>query len=82
MAQLDECLTGVRTPPGWQHSFVKIDHEIFSKVILCLPLIQEELLSVSGKRMCTKLVHRLEDKACPVTVWLAELTALDINPLG
>ena len=25
----------------WQHSFVEIDHEIFSAVILSLPLIQE-----------------------------------------
>ena len=36
---------------GWQHSFVEIDHEIFSTVILSLPLIQEGQLSVSGKRM-------------------------------
>ena len=36
-----------------QHSFVEIDHEIFSTVILSLPLIQEGQLSVSGKRMCT-----------------------------
>ena len=46
---------------GWQHSFVEIDHEIFSTVILSLPLIQEGQLSVSGKRMCTILVNRLED---------------------
>ena len=46
---------------GWQHSFVKIDHEIFSTVILSLPLIQEGQLSVSGERMCTMLVNRLED---------------------
>ena len=45
----------------WQHSFVEIDHEIFSTVILSLPLIQEGQLSVSGKRMCTILVNRLED---------------------
>ena len=31
--------------------FVEIDHEIFSTVILSLPLIQEGQLSVSGKRM-------------------------------
>ena len=37
----------------WQHSFVEIDHEIFSTVILSLPLIQEGQLSVSGERMCT-----------------------------
>ena len=43
------------------HSFVEIDHEIFSTVILSLPLIQEGQLSVSGGRMCTILVNRLED---------------------
>ena len=30
-------------------SLVEIDHEIFSTVILSLPLIQEEPLSVSGE---------------------------------
>ena len=46
---------------GQQHYFVEIDHEIFSMVILSLPLIQEGQLSVSGERMCTILVNRLED---------------------
>ena len=46
---------------GQQHSFVKIDHDIFPMVILSLPLIQEGQLSVSGERMCTILVNRLED---------------------
>ena len=46
---------------GRQHSFVEIDHEIFSTVILSLPLIQKGQLSVSGERMCTILVNRLED---------------------
>ena len=46
---------------GRQHSFLEIDHEIFSTVILSLPLIQEGQLSVSGERMCTILVNRLED---------------------
>ena len=46
---------------GRQHSFVEIDHEIVSTVILSLLLIQEGQLSVSGKRMCTILVNRLED---------------------
>ena len=44
---------------GRQHSFVEIDPEIFSTVILSHPLIQEEQLSVSGERMCTILVNRL-----------------------
>ena len=44
-----------RFDPHWvrQHSFVEIDHEIFSMVILFLLLIQEGQLSVSGKRMYT-----------------------------
>ena len=46
---------------GRQHSFAEIDHEIFSTVSLSLPLIQEGQLSVSGERMCTILVNRLED---------------------
>ena len=46
---------------GRQHSFMEIDHEIFSMVILSLQLIQEGQLSVSGERMNTTLVNRLED---------------------
>ena len=46
---------------GRQHSFVEIDHEVFSSVILSLLLIQEGQFSVSGERMCTILVNRLED---------------------
>ena len=44
-----------------QQSFVEIDREIVSTVILSLPLIQEGQLSVSGKRMCTILVNGLEN---------------------
>ena len=73
---------GFNPRQGRQHSFVEIDHEIFSTVILSLPLIQEGQLSVSGERMCTILVNRLEDLACPVNVWLGKLTALDMTPLG
>ena len=52
---------GFNPRQGRQHSFVEIDHEIFSTVILSHPLIQEGQLSVSGERMCTILVNRLED---------------------
>ena len=52
---------GFKSRRGRQHSFVEIDHEIFSTVILSLPLIQEGHLSVSGERMCTILVNHLED---------------------
>ena len=52
---------GFNPRQGQQHSFVETDHEIFSTVILSLPLIQEGQLSVSGKRMCAILVNCLED---------------------
>ena len=66
MAQLDAGQTGGQevagsASPGRQHSFVEIDHGIFSMVIRSLPLIQEGQLSVSGPRMCTILVYCLED---------------------
>ena len=51
----------VKPRGGRQQSFVEIDHEIFSTVIVSLQLIQEGQLSVSGKRMCTILVNCLED---------------------
>ena len=41
---------GFNSRQGRQHSFVEIDHEIFSTVILSLPLIQEGQLSVSGEK--------------------------------
>ena len=67
MAQLDALSDtgpggcGFNPRRGRQHSFMEIDNEIFSAVILSLPLIQEGQLSVSGERMCTILVNRLED---------------------
>ena len=57
----DQEVAGSTPRRGPQHFFVEIDHEIFSTVILSLPLIQEGQLSVSGERMCTILVNRLED---------------------
>ena len=65
VAQLDVCPTGdqqvVGLTPAESASFVEVDHEIFSMVILSLSLIQEGQLSVSGERMCTILVNHLED---------------------
>ena len=67
MAQLDASShwrqrgRGFNPRRGRQHSFVEIDYEIFSTVILSLPLIQEGQLSVSGERMCIILVNCLED---------------------
>ena len=57
----DACLTadpGVASSiPARSHTFVEIDHEIISIVIL-LPsaecIIQEGLLSVTSESMCTK----------------------------
>ena len=57
----DQEVAGSTPRRGWQHSFVEIDNEIFSTVILCLPLIQEGQWSISGQRMCTIQVNRLED---------------------
>ena len=49
-------------PPLVREEMLKREnHEIFSTVILSLPLIQEGQLSVSGERMCTILVNCLED---------------------
>ena len=61
VAQLDAPSDWFNPHRGRQHSFVEIDHEIFSIVILSLPLIQEGQLSVSGERMCTILVDRLDN---------------------
>ena len=70
VAQLDACLAGdqevaVSAPQSRQHFFLrlimKFDHEIFSSVILFLPLIQEGQLVVSDQKMCTILVSYLED---------------------
>ena len=54
----DQEVAGSTPRRGRQHSFVEIDHEIFSTVILSL---QEGQLSVSGERVCTILVNCLED---------------------
>ena len=67
VAQLDAHQTGdqevVGSTPARSATLIswRFDHEIFSTVILSLPLIQEWQLSVSDKRMCTILVNRLED---------------------
>ena len=65
VAQLDACPTGDQEVAGstfaGSATFVKIDREIFSTVILFLSQIQEVQLPVSGERMCTILVNRLED---------------------
>ena len=61
VAQLDARLTGDQARQVVNILSWSFDHEIFSMIILSLLLIQEGQLSVSGKRMCTILVNRLED---------------------
>ena len=67
MAPLDARPTGDQEVAGSTPAEVsnilswRFNHEIFSTVILSLPLIQEGQLSVSGERMCTILVNCVED---------------------
>ena len=75
----DACLTadpGVASSiPARYHTFVEIDHEIISTVILLLPLIYSRRVVVSYKR---KYVHKLLVnrllKPAQEKVWLSELT--------
>ena len=66
VAQLDACPTGDQevegsTPTGLATFFCGDLIMKYFPVILSLPLIQEVQLSVSGERMFTILVNRLED---------------------
>ena len=75
----DACLTadpGVASSiPARYHTFVEIDHEIISTVILLLPLIYSRRVVVSYKRVYVHklLVNRLL-KPAQEKVWLSELT--------
>ena len=40
--------------PAQSHTFVEIDHKLFSMFILLFPLIQEGLLSVTSESMYTE----------------------------
>ena len=76
----DACLTadpGVATLiPAWSHTFVEIDHEIISTVIL-FPSAESIRVVVSYKRKYVNelLVNRLF-KPAQEKVWLGELTVL------
>ena len=61
--------------PARSHTFVEIDHEIISTVILLLPLIYSRRVVVSYKRKYVQelLVNRLF-KPAQEKVWLGELT--------
>ena len=75
----DACLTadpGVASLiPARYHTFVEIDYEMISTVILLLPLIYSRRVVVSYKR---KYVHKLLVnrllKPAQEKVWLSELT--------
>ena len=75
----DACLTadpGVASSiPARYHTFVEIDHEIISTVILLLPLIYSRRVVVSykGKYVHKLLVNRLL-KPAQEKMWLSELT--------
>ena len=49
--------------PAWFHTFVRIDYEIISTVILLLPLIQEGLLSVTSEVLVNRLVKLTPKKS-------------------
>ena len=76
----DVCLTAIpgvaSSIPARSHTFVEIDHEMISTVILPLPLIHSRRVVVSYKR---KYVHELLVirlfKPAQEKVWLGELTA-------
>ena len=76
---IDACLTAIpgvaSSIPAESHSFLEIDHEIISTVILLLPLIYSRRVVVSYKR---KYVHELLVirlfKPAQEKVWLGELT--------
>ena len=56
--------------PVRPHSFVEIDHEICSTVILSLPLIQEGRLSVTCERMCTEYwLYQPPQEKCGKVNW-------------
>ena len=61
--------------PARSHTFVEIDHEIISTVILLLPLIYSRRVVVSYKRKYVHelLVNRLF-KPAQEKVWIGELT--------
>ena len=56
--------------PTQSHTFVEIDHETVSTVILLLPQIQEELVSVTSESMCTKYWLTALIKPAQEKVWL------------
>ena len=63
-ASLNADLRVVSSIQAQSHTFLETDHEIISTVLL-LPLIQDELLSVTSKPICTKYWLTALSQACP-----------------
>ena len=61
------------------YTFLEIDHEIISMVIIHLRLIQHRLLSVTIESMCTKDCQTAKSSLPRKKVWLGEVTCLDIT---
>ena len=67
--------------PARPHTFVEIDHEIVSAVILLLPLIQEGLLSVCERSTGEPLIQSLPRKSVVgLTDSLNMTIAVDVKP--
>ena len=56
------------------HTFVEIDHAIFSTAILLLPQIEDGLLSVTNASMYTEYWLTAKSKLAQQKVWLGQLT--------
>ena len=65
-----------------QYSFIAIDLEVFSTVIL-YPFFwfKKGICQFLVKKMCTILVNRIEDYACPIKIRLGKVTALEMTPM-
>ena len=67
--------------PAWSHTFMEIDHEIFSTIFLLLPLIQEGRFSVPGESVHLVLVNSL-GLSLPRKGVVKLMTAPDISLMG
>ena len=54
---------------AWPHTYVEIDQEIISMIILPFPLIQEGHCHLMEKVCAQVLVNNLEDWICAGKVW-------------
>ena len=77
----DSCLTAdpgvARSIRAWSHTFVEIDHEIFSTIIL-LPSADAFMKGCCHlqAKVCAQSTGQALDKLAQEKVWLGELTIL------